>query len=180
MKLIEVDIIYLIDVDDTLLRTTEKIKVLPTVGDNDRIYDLSQIENNVDNVYADADRFIDRAKQANKSLLAYSHSDYPDFQTEKFNKLVKRPEIPLWITGRRDKARELGEHYDSGAKRYLIDRYAAQRIVLIDDKKLCFVGLSELPNAAGVWIDRGLFEQPAALEPGVATVFSLDEIDLSE
>jgi hypothetical protein len=179
MKLIEVDTAYVLDLDDTLLRTTEKIKPLPIVDGDDQVRDLSAIENDDDNLYPDAERFIERAEAADKLTLAYSYSERPKYQVDKFYSLLKRPEMLLWVTDRKDKVRELGEHYNSETLRYNIGGYAVRCVVLIDDKKWSFAGVSEQPNITAIWVDRGLLDQPEELEPSVRTVFSLDEIDLS-
>jgi hypothetical protein len=179
MKLIEVDTAYMVDLDDTILRTTDKIKPLPVMDGDNQVRDLSAIENDDDNLYPDAERFIDRAEETGKVVLMYSYSENPEYQVDKFNKLVKKPDLPILVTGRKDKVRELGEHYDRETLRYHIGGYAVRYIIFIDDRKRSLAGVSEQPEITAIWVDRGLLDQPEELEPDVATVSSLDEIDLS-
>lgn len=170
----EVETLYLLDMDDTLIRTTEKVK--PFLLDHDK-NDLSIIKGDDDNIFPDAKELLDQIEENEIPAIIYTYGD-EEWQTKKHADLLNKPNIPMFVTDREDKCRQLGERYNGIV--HMIGDYAAKNIVMIDDKKKSFEDSSNLQNATMYYVERNLKDQPEELESGVITIQSLDEIDRPE
>lgn len=169
----KLDKLYIIDLDDTIIKTTENIK--PIVATVDEETDLSKIKDD-SSVFSDAFNFFQRISN-NDNIIIYSYGK-DVWQRKKYQTLLPGSKIPMIVVSSRDKSIELAKCYDKKNQCYQIGDYNAKSIVLIDDNKLAFSSFDKLINARGYWLDRGYQTQNEEIPAEVKTIKSLDEIAL--